>query len=166
MGLIELLAIIALAAIAAAIFIWWLFASAKKRKAALGTIPGGATPASATISEAWTTAPATITTGTNATFVLTVSSSQVSGVVTVSGRLYAFDVQPSANISIVSVTPANTGGTNFGSTTGTGTITVVIVANSLPPTSAPDQVPTGLLFAKQVNASSSAPGITTSFTVQ
>ena len=163
---IELLVIIALVAIAVAIFIWWLFASAKKRKAALGTIPGGATPASATISEVWTTAPTTITTGTNATFVLTVSSSQFKGVFPVSGRLYAFNVQPSANISIVSVTPANTGGTNFGSTTGTGTITVVIVANSLPPTSAPDQAPTGVLIDKQVNAPSSVPGSTTSFTVQ
>ena len=166
MGLVELLVIIAIVAIAAAIIIWRLFASAKKRRAALGTIPGGATPSSATISEAWTTAPATITTGTNATFVLTVSSSQVSGVVPVSGRLYAFDVQPSANISIVSVTPVNPGGTNFGSTTGTGIITVVIVANSLPPTSTPDQAPTGVLVAKQINAPTSAPGITASFTVQ
>ena len=166
MTLIELLVAIALLAIAAAVFIWWLFSSAAKRKAALGTLPNGKTPASATISEAWTKAPATITIGTKETFELTVSSSQVSGVQPVSGRLYAFDVQPSANISIVSITPANPGGANFGGTTGTGTIAVVIVANSLPPSSAPDQAPTGLLVAKQTNASSSAPGKTASFTVQ
>jgi hypothetical protein len=161
-----LLVLIALALIAAAIIIWRLFASAAKKKAALGTISGGATPAGASISESWTTAPTTITTGTNATFVLTVNSSQISGLVPVSGRLYAFNVQPSANISIVSITPADPGGPNFGSTTGTGTITVVIVANSLPPTSAPDQTPTGVIVAKQVNAPISAPGISKSFTVQ
>lgn len=165
MGLIILLVIIALALIAAAIAIWWFFASAKKRRAALGTIPGGATLAGATISETWTTAPGTITTGVNATFVLSVNSSQVSGVVPVTGRLYAFNVQPGANISIVSVTPANTGGPNFGSTAA-GMITVVIVANSLPPTGSPDQVPTGVLVAKQINAPSSAPPVSASFTVQ
>ena len=166
MGLIALLVAIALVLILAAILIWSISASAAARKAASGTVPGGATPVSATITQVWTSPPTTITMGTNATFVLTVNSSQMSGIVPVTGRLYVFSVQPSADISIVSITPASTSGTNFGSTNGSGTITVVIVANSIPTTSSPDQVPTGVLVAKQVNSPPSAPGITASFTVQ
>jgi hypothetical protein len=160
--LAALLILMAIVALAAAIAIWWLLASAQKRKAALGTLPNGATPGSQTISEAWTTAPPAITVGTNATFVLTVNSSGVSNVFPVAGRLYAFGVQPVANLSIVSVTPANPGGPNFGSTAGGGTITVVVVANSPPP----GEQPVGVLVARQVNAAPSAGGIAASFTVQ
>ncbi|MEL6352570.1 MAG: hypothetical protein AAFR58_12465 [Cyanobacteria bacterium J06627_28] len=165
MNLIAVLVVIALLIILASALIWWLGSSVQQRTAAQGTLPSGSTPSNRSISEAWTTAPRTITRGMNATFVLTVNSSQVSGFLPVSGRLYLFNVEPSANISIVSVTPSNSGQPNLGSTESDGTIAVTIVANSIPSTNNPEQLPTGALVALQVNAPSTA-RIVAEFTVQ
>ncbi|UCH49666.1 MAG: hypothetical protein JSU95_07815 [Betaproteobacteria bacterium] len=170
LGGVALLIVIAIALILAIIAIINFFRSRAQRTAALGTVVGtGGTPSTATgFSETWTTAPPTITTGTQATFVFTVTSmAALSGTVrAVQNRQYIINVQPSANISIDSIAPSLTGVPGGGATNASGTITVKITANSVPTPPGPDQPPTGVIVAKQINDTSPTGGVTSSFTVQ
>ena len=168
-GGIALLILIAVVLILAVVAIVNAFRSRAQRTAALGTVVGtGGTPPASGFSEIWSTAPPAINTGTQATFVLSVNSMQaLSGALNpVQGRQYIINVQPSANISIVSVTPSLTSIPGGGSTNASGTISVVIIANSLPPSPGPDQPPSGVIVAKQINDTSSTGAVTASFTVQ
>ena len=113
-------------------------------KAAQGTVAGGGTPAQATIADRWTTAPTTVTGGTNTTFVLSVNSGQVSGLVPVTGREYI--IVASEGVTIVSINGAAPGNPEIGTTTAAGTITVVIKADPV------EEPKAGALVARQVSA--------------
>ncbi len=151
------LAALLAALIALALWFYNRWKTAQAIKAAKGTlVPVGGTPAQATISDTWTTAPATVPAGVNTTFVLTVKGSHVSGLLPVSGREYIF--QPPTGVTIISVSGAVPGNPNIGTTNAAGTITVVIKAAS-----AVEQPTASALVAQQVNADDTH---TATFTVQ
>ena len=152
------LAALLAALIALALWFYNRWRTAQAIKAAKGTlIPVGGTPAQATISDSWTTAPATVPAGVNTTFVLTVKGSHVSGLLPVSGREYIF--QPPPGVTIISVSGAVPGNPNIGTTNAAGTITVVIKASAV------EQPTASALVAQQVNADSTTSD-TATFTVQ
>lgn len=130
--------------------------STKAIKAAKGTVPSGGTPAQATITDRWSTSPATVTAGTNTTFVLTVTSGQVA-VVAVTGREYI--VVAPTNVTIVSINAAAPGNPAIGTTTAAGTITVVINAGPV------EQATAGALVAQQVSAAQTT-ALSAGFTIQ
>ena len=124
----------------------------------VGTLPGGGSPT--TPVDHWLTAPTQLTVGTQATFVfeslnnnpLAITGPQVTPIV---GRTIAFTTTPGA-VQIVSIN-----GTAVNAATGTGTtaapngqITVIIVANSVPPVASGETVPQGAVIG--------IPGVTTS----
>lgn len=166
MTIVELLVAIAIIVLLATVVINVLMDNAAQKKAALGTLPNGTTPAGRTISDTWTTPPTTVTRSVNTTFTFNAASSQVSGVLPVAGRRYVFNVQPAANITIVSITPAFPGTTDQGTTDAAGNITIVIRVNSLPPVATGDTLPKGAVVATQSHAPSGTPPITAAFTVQ
>jgi hypothetical protein len=151
-----LLALLA-ALIAFALWFYNRWKSAQAIEAAKGTLPTGGTPAQALISDTWSTAPTTVPAAVNTTFVLTVKSNEVPGLLPVTGREYIF--QPSPGITIVSVTGAVAGNPNIGTTDAQGTITVVIKANNV------EQPTPGALVTQQVNADSTT-SLTAAFNVQ
>jgi hypothetical protein len=117
----------------------WSTSSAIKK--AKGTVPGGSTPGQATIVDKWTTAPTSITAGTDTTFVLTVLSGQVAGLLNVTSREY------------IPNDPA------FGLTDSAGTITVIINADPV------EQPAPGALVAQQTSADSST-AVSAKFTIE
>jgi len=124
--LVALLAIIILVIILA----WYFWPSTP----VVGTIPGGV--AITQILDAWASPPTSIKVGEDATFILHVQNSNPLAspqITNVSGRHYVFSVGPTANVSIVSVTPAASAPSS-GSTNANGQITVVVRASSVPAT--------------------------------
>lgn len=168
LGALALWALVAIALIVAIIAIVQFFRSQAQITAALGTVVGGSGPPPANgLSQGWTSPPTQLTVGTPATFVFTVSSMNTSGTVrAVQGRQYIIDVQPSANLTIQSMTGSLAVAPGAAETSVAGTITVVVLANSLPTPSAPELPPSGSLVAIQINDTAGASPFTANFTVR
>ena len=125
MKLIALLVII----IAVIILAWYFWPDEDQIRGAIST----GQPINKIV-ERWKIAPDEITVGEEETFVLLVQDNNPMNtpqLTNIEGRHYVFTVGPSANISIVSVTPAATA-PNSGITDKDGQITIVIKADSLP----------------------------------
>ncbi|GAC15731.1 hypothetical protein [Aliiglaciecola lipolytica] len=154
--LIAALIVVLLLLIALALWFYNKWKTSNAIKAAKGTIPNGTTPGQATIIDAWTTAPTTVAAGVNTTFVLTVTSNQVT-VVPVTGREYI--IAAPAGVTIVSINGAAPNNPAIGTTTATGTITVVIKADPV------EQPTAGALVAQQTSAASTT-AVSAGFTIQ
>jgi hypothetical protein len=133
----------------------WSTSSAIKK--AKGTVPGGSTPGQATIVDKWTTAPTSITAGTDTTFVLTVLSGQVAGLLNVTNREYI--IAAPAGVKIVSINGVTPNDPAFGLTDSAGTITVIINADPV------EQPAPGALVAQQTSADSST-AVSAKFTIE
>lgn len=145
--LIAALIILLLLLIGVALWMKNKWSTALAIKTAKGTVPSGATPGQATIVDQWTTAPTTVTAGVDTTFVLTVQSGQVSGLLSVTNREYII-VAP-AGVTIASINGVAPNDPAFGFTTAAGTITVIVNADSV------EQPVAGALVAQQTSADSS-----------
>lgn len=155
--LIAALIILLLLFIAVALWMRNKWSSALAIKKAQGTVPGGATPKQATIVDSWTTAPATVTAGVNTTFVLTVQSGQVSGLLSVTNREYI--IAAPAGVKIVSINGVAPTDPAFGITDSAGTITAIIIADPV------EQQTPGALVAQQTSADSTT-AVTAGFTIE